>query len=152
MVHYVGIDATVFLRFTRMCRDVSIVLSVLGCAILVPIHIKYVDEDTKPEQWLLRMTPSNVFGKAIWAQVVVAYLFNITCAGFLWWNYRKVLGLRRKYFASPEYQNSLHSRTLMVSLLRTLPVCLDQCLLTRLVRSSPTFQETSALTRESRGL
>lgn len=116
MVHYIGIDATVFLRFTRMCRDVFLVLSVLGCAILIPIHVKNVDKDNKPEQWLAQMTPSNVSGgSAIWAQVAVAYLFNVTCAGFLWWNYRKVLGLRRKYFASPEYQNSLHARTLMVS-------------------------------------
>lgn len=115
MVQYVGVDATVFLRFTRMCRDVFVVLSVLGCAILIPIHIKNVDQATKPDQWLAQMTPSNVFGDAIWAQVAVAYLFNITCASFLWWNYRKVLALRRKYFESPEYQNSLHARTLMVS-------------------------------------
>ena len=120
MIHYVGVDATVFLRFTRMCRDIFLVLSVLGCAILVPIHVKFVDKDTKPDQWLAQITPSNVFGTAIWGQVVVAYLCNIVCAGYLWWNYKKVLGLRRQYFASPEYQNSLHARTLMVSSPRTL--------------------------------
>lgn len=114
MVGYVGIDATVFLRFTTMCRDVFLILSVLGCAILVPIHVKFLDKDRKPEQWLAQITPSNVWGTAIWVQVIVAYLFNFICCGFLWWNYRKVLALRRKYFMSPEYQNSLHARTLMV--------------------------------------
>lgn len=114
MVGYVGVDATIFLRFTRMCRDIFVILSVLGCAILVPIHVTYVDQDTKPPQWLARMTPSNTFGEPIWAQVVVAYAFNAVCCGYLWWNYRAVHDLRRNYFSSTEYQNSLHARTLMV--------------------------------------
>lgn len=118
MVGFVGVDATVFLRFTRMCRNIFAILAVLGCAILIPIHVTTVDEASKPNQWLAQITPSNVWGPSIWGQVVVAYLFNIICAGFLWWNYKKVHDLRRNYFASEEYQNSLHARTLLVSCFR----------------------------------
>ena len=114
MVGYVGMDATIFLRFTRMCRNIFVILTVLGCGILIPINVKYVDQATKPESWLAVITPSNVWGSAQWAQVVFAYITNLTVCGFLWWNYRKVLVLRRKYFESEEYQNSLHARTLMV--------------------------------------
>lgn len=147
LVGYVGVDAAVFLRFTKMCRDIFVVLSVLGCAILIPIHVKYVDQATKPEQWLLQITPSNVWGSAIWAQVVVAYLFTVVCCGFLWWNYRKVLHLRRKYFASSEYQNSLHARTLMVGLPRVFPSSCTWHLLT----IYPTAHQPSARTVLGRG-
>lgn len=115
MVGFVGLDATIFLRFTKMCRNIFLILSILGCAILIPVHVKYVDVATKPDQWLQVITPSNVWGAAHWAQVAVAYLSNFIICGFLWWNYRKIHDLKRKYFMSDDYQNSLHARTLMLS-------------------------------------
>lgn len=114
MVTLVGMDATLFMRFTRMCRDMFLVLSLLGCGILIPVNytksIRFDDDS-----WLGRITPLNVWADAHWALVVVAWLFTIVICGFLWWNYRKVLHLRRQYFESVEYQQSLHARTLMVS-------------------------------------
>lgn len=59
-------------------------------------------------------TPAYSRGTALWAQVVVAYLGNLIVCYFLWHNYRRVHKLRRSYFQSPEYQNSLHARTLIV--------------------------------------
>lgn len=96
-----------------MCRDMFLVLSLLGCAVLIPIN--YNSSVRFGEQsWLDLFTPANVWGNALWAQVVVAWVGNIVICGFLWWNYRKVLQLRRTYFESTEYQHSLHARTLMV--------------------------------------
>jgi calcium permeable stress-gated cation channel len=113
LVAIVGLDATVFLRFTRMCRNLFVVLSVVGCGILVPVNLsKSLFKDTAP--WLSRITPLNVWNEAQWAQVVAAYLINFIVCGFLWWNYRKVLLLRRGYYESEDYQKSLHARTLMV--------------------------------------
>lgn len=109
-------DATIFLRFIRMCRNMFLALAVVGVGILVPVHYTKTDPGTlKDIEWTQRITPLNVWAEDIWVQVVVAYLFDLIIVGFLWWNYRKVLMLRRKYFESEEYQNSLHSRTLMVS-------------------------------------
>ena len=34
----VGMDAAVFLRFTRMCRNILLTLSILLCSILLPVH------------------------------------------------------------------------------------------------------------------
>lgn len=108
-----GLDAVIFLRFINMLRNMFIIMAIIGCAVLVPVNytqsIRF-DSDT----WLMRLTPSNVWNEAQWATVLSAWLFNIVVLGFLWWNYRKVLHLRREYFESPEYQQSLHSRTLMV--------------------------------------
>lgn len=110
-------DATVFLRFIRMCRNIFLVLSLVGVGILVPVHLtRSVKEyNGVGTDWTMQITPRDVFGAPQWAQVVVAWLSNGVIMGFLWWNYKKVLQLRRRYFESPEYQSSLHSRTLMVS-------------------------------------
>lgn len=62
----------------------------------------------------MQITPRDVYGAPQWAGVVVAYCTNFVVIFFLWWNYRKVLALRRVYFESDEYQSSLHARTLMV--------------------------------------
>ena len=119
LVHQLGMDATIFLRFVCMCRNMFLLLTVIGVGVLVPINLmNYKSNDSSQDKgqakWLLKITPRNVSGPAIWSQVVVAWLFDLIIVFFLWWNYRKVLNLRRMYFESPEYQNSLHSRTLMV--------------------------------------
>jgi hypothetical protein len=111
IVALAGMDAAIFMRFTRMCRNLFIVLSVIGCGVLLPVHLTH---STRNDYWLYEITPSDVWNDAQWAQVVVAWLFNLTMCGLLWWNYRKVLRLRRQYFESQEYQQSLHARTLMV--------------------------------------
>jgi hypothetical protein len=114
IIYQVGLDATIFLRFLRMCRNMFITIAILGCAIIIPINMTLSVSDGTAPSWVLQVTPLNTFGEATWGLVVCAWFFNIVIAGFLWWNYRIVLRLRRQYFDSPEYQNSLHARTLMV--------------------------------------
>lgn len=116
LIDRVGLDATIFLRFTRMCRNIFVILTILGCGILIPVYLtlsisfSFADRAT----WIQLVTPVNTFAQPLWAVVVCAWLFTAVIAGFLWWNYRAVLRLRRQYFDSPDYQNSLHARTLMV--------------------------------------
>jgi hypothetical protein len=88
-------------------------IAAIGCGILIPVNL------SKGVQWsssttLARITPVNTFGNDNWGMSICAWLFDITIAGFLWYNYRAILKLRRQYYDSPEYQNSLHARTLMV--------------------------------------
>jgi hypothetical protein len=113
----IGLDATVFLRILRMCRNIFVALTVVGCGILIPINLfaatKYGNYSEKLA--VEKVTPMDIHGKAKWGMTVCAWLFNIIVAGFLWWNYRVILKLRRGYFDSPEYQAGLHARTLMVS-------------------------------------
>lgn len=116
LVDRVGLDAVVFLRFAKMCRNIFLVLSVLGCTILIPINLT-----NRSTNWtgqfvdgFARMTPLHTTTNAMWSQVVCAYVFDIVVAYFLWRNYRAVRALRRRYYQSSEYQMSLHARTLMV--------------------------------------
>lgn len=113
MIRLAGLDAAIFMRFINMCRNMFCIMSVFGCAILIPInYTKSIERQNV--SWTLLLTPMNVWNNAQWGTVVCAWLFNMTVMGLLWWNYRKVLLLRRDYFESPEYQQSLHARTLMV--------------------------------------
>ena len=121
-VDRIGLDATVFLRFARMCRNMFITLAVVGCAIIVPVNVTNQIKTRKKEMSgeeskyiFIMMTPSVLVGEVLWAFVVVAYVFDIIVCGFLWWTYRAVHRLRRRYMESAEYQNSLHARTLMIT-------------------------------------
>lgn len=120
-------DAAVFMRFLDMCRNMFVIMAVAGCAILIPInYTKSIMSDNV--SWVLRLTPQNVWNNDQWGTVIVAWIINLTVMGFLWWNYRQVLRLRRAYFESPEYQSSLHARSLMVCTcnMRTRTVCCEQ--------------------------
>ena len=112
----IGLDATVFLRFIRMCRNIFLVLSVIGCLIMIPINITQSDEGmTVDLSSFATMTPMYVFSGALWSQVACAWGFDLIVGYFLWRNYKAVTILRKRYFQSADYQRSLHARTLMVS-------------------------------------
>jgi hypothetical protein len=120
-IHTMGMDATVFLRVARMCRNMFIVLAVVGCGIIIPVNVAKSTAIEAPPgapptktNIIFLMTPKHLF-KAYWAFVIVAYVFDIIVCGFLWWTYRAIHQLRRKYMESSEYQNSLNARTLMVT-------------------------------------
>ncbi|KAI9832937.1 MAG: hypothetical protein M1819_003967 [Sarea resinae] len=116
MVEKIGLDAIVFLRFTRMCRNLFVIMSVIGCLVMIPVNVGFRNKSqAKSSSSFLLMTPMFVSGKAIWAQVVCAWAFDIVIAVFLWTNYRAIVRLRRQYFESPDYQKALHARTLMLT-------------------------------------
>jgi hypothetical protein len=115
LVDRIGLDATLFLRFAKMCRDMFLALSIIGCAVLIPINISESGGAViQGFSAFATMTPMYVSTNAIWSQVLCAWAFDAIVVFFLWWNYRKLLALRRRYFQSSEYQMSLHARTLMV--------------------------------------
>lgn len=114
-VNAAGLDAAVFLRFTRMCRNMFLVLTIIGCSVLIPTNWTGADKSlAKGQPGFVLMSPQIVFGPPLWAQVVCAWVFDVVVAYFLWSNYRAVRRLRRAYFESDEYQSRLHSRTLLV--------------------------------------
>lgn len=117
LVDCIGLDAMIFLRFTRMCRNIFVILSVVCCLVMIPVNITQSGNTpfVNTLSTFATMTPLYVSSDAIWSQVVCAWILDITIAFFLWWNYKRVLALRRRFFESSDYQRSLHARTLMVS-------------------------------------
>ena len=113
LVPLIGLDATVFLRVLRMCRNIFLVITVLGCGILIPINLA-LGQKFDSSNAISKITPVNTFGSANWGMTICAWLFNIVLCVFLWYNYGIVLKLRRQFYDSAEYKASLHARTLMV--------------------------------------
>lgn len=115
LVDRIGLDATVFLRFTKMLRNIFLFLSIIGCTVMIPVNLtESSKEGTSNYSKFTLMTPLYVSSMAIWSQVVMAWAFDAIVAYFLWRNYVGVRALRRRYFESSEYQHSLHARTLIV--------------------------------------
>ncbi len=117
LVEKIGLDATVFLRFVNMCRNIFLCATVVGCGIIIPINVVFGKRltDRGPDiSAFMKMTPQFMFGPPFWAFVVCAYVFDFIIFYFLYTNYKAVTRLRREYFESSEYQASLHARTLMV--------------------------------------
>jgi hypothetical protein len=111
----IGLDGAIFLRVVQMLRNMFIIIAAVGCAILIPLNISQSKPPSGTDVLFTdKITPRYTYGKSIWGIVVCAYFINMTVCFFLWWNYRAVLRLRRQYYDSTEYQNSLHARTLMV--------------------------------------
>ena len=117
LVEKVGLDSTVFLRFTSMCRNIFLFTSFVGIAVILPANVKgsvKFGNSGGGDQFFTNMTPQLVFGNALWAHVVGAYLIDIIIAFFLWQNYIAITRLRRNHFESADYLHSLHSRTLIL--------------------------------------
>ncbi|MCJ1473858.1 Transmembrane protein 63C [Lambiella insularis] len=119
LVDNVGMDAVIFLRFTKMLRNIFLVLSFVGCGILIPVHmLKSEDYPTASatQQAFATMTPQYVLqGTPMWSHVVCSWTFDIVIVYFLWRNYRAVVRLKSQYFESADYQDSLHSRTIWLT-------------------------------------
>ncbi|RVX72238.1 hypothetical protein B0A52_04442 [Exophiala mesophila] len=113
LVDKIGLDAVLFLRFTRMLRNIFLVLALIGILIMIPVNVTQGSVSGSVSAFAV-MTPLYIWGRGLWAQVVFAWLIDLIIIYFLWYNYRKVLRLKRNYFESPDYQRSLHSRTLLV--------------------------------------
>ncbi|KAL9057157.1 MAG: hypothetical protein Q9162_002485 [Coniocarpon cinnabarinum] len=136
LMEKIGMDAVVFLRFMKMLRNIFMVLTVLGLGIILPVNLVHNSSGPPPPSpgpskrqapppppsvdvskisLFIQFTPQFGQGSKFWAYTICAYIFDGVICFFIWWNYRKVVQLRRKYLQSHEYLSSLHSRTLMVS-------------------------------------
>lgn len=118
IVEKVGLDAAVFLRFTKMCRNIFLAASIVGIGVVIPANAigtaKGTVQGSGSNKFFAYMTPASVFKHpSLWAHVACAYLIDIVICFFLWRNYMAITRLRRQYFESTDYLQSLHSRTLM---------------------------------------
>ncbi len=69
LITQIGMDATIFLRFVSMLRNMFLTLAVVGCAILIPVNMKSYNKDIIPDtaDWFTMITPEYVWGSANWA-------------------------------------------------------------------------------------
>ncbi|KAF9243161.1 hypothetical protein BU15DRAFT_86554 [Melanogaster broomeanus] len=117
LVNKLGLDAVTFLRFTRMTRSMFSCITLLCCAILIPIdavyniqHVNSADRDV-----LSMLTIRDVQGSFLFAHVAVTYAISAVVMFFVWRNWKEMLRLREQWFRSPEYMESFYARTLTVT-------------------------------------
>lgn len=102
-----------------MLRNIFLILTIIGCAVLIPTTLSspaYVPsgENISDIYAFMRLTPQYLGGNVLYVYIVLAYVFTAVIFYFLWRSYRAVTRLRRTYFESADFRNSLHSRTLLV--------------------------------------
>lgn len=117
MVSKLGMDAVVFLRFSRMLRWMFMAIAALCCGVLIPVDLIYNlnKVDAGDRDVLSTITIQNVRGASLYAHVAVSYGVTIIVCWFIWFNYGKVIDLRMQWFRSYEYQESLAARSLMIT-------------------------------------
>lgn len=120
----IGLDAVAYLRFVRMMRWCLTAIGLVMCAVLIPIDVMYnVDDrdsssstsDDNNHNFLFMITMRDVHGADLWAHVVMSYFGTFVALGFLWFNWRHMIRLRWDWFRSPEYQDALYARTLLIT-------------------------------------
>lgn len=120
LVDHVGIDAALYVRFMRMCRNMFLIFTVIGCGVVIPINVIYnlkspLAENASKSDAFFLMTPTLIYGNPFYAHVAVTWVFDLVICYFLWVNFNKVIELRRNKFMTEEYQNALYMRSLMVT-------------------------------------
>ncbi|OAV94050.1 hypothetical protein PTTG_06749 [Puccinia triticina 1-1 BBBD Race 1] len=118
----IGLDAVVFLRFLRMCRWMCSLLAMLACAILIPCdviyNLKIMDKSqflSTSSNTLAMVSISNVRGSFLYVHVVYGYLVTFIVLYVIYVNYKTVVRLRWQWFRSPEYQNAIYARSIMMT-------------------------------------
>ncbi|KAK8013546.1 hypothetical protein PG991_009139 [Apiospora marii] len=117
LLEKIGQDATVFLHFTTMCRNITIFLSIIGCGVYIPLNIVENSKNRSSDgsNTFMKFAPYSVGGRACWAYVITSHAFDFVICYFLWTSSRAVARIRCDYFESSEYQTKTASRTLMVT-------------------------------------
>jgi len=116
LVEKIGLDAVTFLRFLRLLRWLFTAISVLVCAVLIPINVTFNLKNVKDtsRDGLSMLTIRNVSGNILYAHVAASYLITFLIIGFVYVHWKAMARLRHQWFRSPEYLQSFYARTLTV--------------------------------------
>ena len=116
LVDKIGLDATIYLRFNKMLRNMFAAITVVAAGAILPTNLISGQKSPFKEGknfWTVSALSQYIPAKALWVHVIGMWAVNIIIAFFLWRNYIAVTRLRRGYYDSEEYLKSLHARTLM---------------------------------------
>ncbi|CAO3565909.1 unnamed protein product [Mortierella alpina] len=120
LVDKIGLDAVVFIRFIRQCRQIFILMAIIGCGILIPINvvttIRAQPDGKMPTDKISMLTIAEIMDlKFLWAHVAGIWTFSGIMIFAIFHAYRSFLRYRIRYFESAAYQENMASRTLMLA-------------------------------------
>ncbi|KAF9189862.1 hypothetical protein BGZ51_009231 [Haplosporangium sp. Z 767] len=119
LVHKIGLDAVVFIRFVRMCRQVAMAMAVIGIGVLIPINvvstIRAQKDGKAPLDKISLLTMAGIEDlNFLWAHVAAMWCFSGIMVFAMYHGYKTFLKYRIQYFESEAYQENMASRTLML--------------------------------------
>lgn len=111
----VGLDAVVFLKFVKMCRNMFVAIAIVGCCVCIPLSVKFNRESNLVESTdpFVVMTPTLLFGKKLIGHVVIGWIINIIVIINLALTFRDILRYRRAVYEDPAHRANVVSRTIM---------------------------------------
>ena len=116
LVDNIGLDAVVFLRFLRLLRTLFTGIAIPSCLILIPINFLYNKKHPPQQQdFLSKLSIRDVKGNVTYAHIAIAYLITAYVLVLIWMYWRDMAVLRNAWFRSPQYLNSFHARTIIIS-------------------------------------
>ncbi|KAG0027218.1 hypothetical protein BGZ82_009109 [Podila clonocystis] len=120
LVDKIGLDAVVFIRFIRMCRQVFMAMAVIGCGALIPINviatIRAQPNGETPQDKIGMLSIKGIKDlNWIWAHVGAMWAFSAILMFAMYHGYTTFMKYRIKYFESDAYQENMASRTVMLA-------------------------------------
>ncbi|KAG0218308.1 hypothetical protein BGX33_007813 [Mortierella sp. NVP41] len=120
LVEKIGLDAVVFIRFVRMCRQVFIAMAILGCGVLIPVNVigtlRSQKDGTVPDDKIALLSISGLENLDwLWAHVGAMWAFSLILIFAMFHGYRSFLKFRIQYFESDAFQENMASRTVMLA-------------------------------------
>ncbi|PWA03742.1 hypothetical protein BB558_000085 [Smittium angustum] len=115
-----GIDLYFYIRFLRLCTIQLAVMCFFGSVVLFPVNFKYGNNsgvNYNINQFQLtyltqyHMTSLNYY----WFHIVLAYLYSILFLLLIRKELAHYINVKQEYYASPEYQMKINTRSLMVT-------------------------------------
>ncbi|KAF9209614.1 hypothetical protein BGZ49_002770 [Haplosporangium sp. Z 27] len=120
LVDKIGLDAVVFIRFVRMCRNVFFVMAIVGCCALIPINIvatyQAQPNGAAPTDKVSMLSMAGVVDtKWFWAHVAGTWFFSLVLYYGMLHGYKTFVKFKTRYYESEAYQENVASRTIMIA-------------------------------------
>ncbi|KAG0320232.1 hypothetical protein BGZ99_004655 [Dissophora globulifera] len=120
LVDKIGLDAVVFIRFVRMCRNVFLALAIVGCGVLIPINVVFTIRAQPggqlPSDKIAMLTMDGITDLTwYWAHVACVWFFSLVLYFAMHHGYRTFLKFKIRYYESETYQEEVSSRTIMLA-------------------------------------
>ncbi|KAF9212710.1 hypothetical protein BGZ59_006409 [Podila verticillata] len=120
LVDKIGLDAVVFIRFIRMCRQVFMAMAIIGCGALIPINViatyRAQPNGESPQDKIGMLSINGITDlNWIWGHVGAMWAFTAILMYAMYHGYATFLKYRIQYFESDAYQENMASRTVMLA-------------------------------------
>lgn len=120
LVDKIGLDAVVFIRFIRMCRQVFMAMAIIGCGVLIPINViatyRAQPNGETPQDKIAMLSINGITDlNWIWGHVGAMWAFTAILMYAMYHGYATFLKYRIQYFESDAYQENMASRTVMLA-------------------------------------